>query len=89
MSENMISKPFVMRFPLYFRKMYSFPVPFWITSAGEIRKLPWKSAREPANWPVPMNLLRRCPMAMILILSRAVPMYPVVRNNVSVLPEPC
>ena len=64
-----------------------FPVPFWRICAGEIKRLRRKSAAERVSFPVRMTSLRKCRTNTILILSRAEPMFPAVRNSVCVSPE--
>ena len=46
-----------------------------------------KSAAERVSFPVRMTSLRKCRTNTILILSRAEPMFPAVRNSVCVSPE--
>ena len=57
------------------------------TFAGEIKRLQRKSVKGPVSLPAQMNLSRECQMDITLILSRAVPMYPVDRSRDCVLPE--
>lgn len=54
-----------------------------------IRRQRKKSVNMLASLPVRMSLFRRCRKAIIHISSRAVRMFPVVRNSVYVLPELC
>ena len=57
------------------------------SALGEIKRLRRKSAAERVSFPVRMTSLRKCRTNTILILSRAEPMFPAVRNSVCVSPE--
>ena len=77
----------VTRFPWFYKKMFFSPVLFMKISAGEMKVQPTKKYRMYVNWHRLTALSRNFQTATIHRLSRAVTMYPAVKNNAFVLQE--